>query len=217
MLRIETRPTKDDPVDDQVSCAADAFFIWFSGICQQQELRRQNEARSWRQVPTTPCGKTMGLPSRWRSAYMSGIPVRNGPWTVYEGGRSRGNKRGGWKFKGLRGWNSQHCIFCRTWEKDFLTMIGSQRRVSCKTGVLALAFSCSHVILVDFVCHSIDCLQSHMLCERICASKDVGTGDWSTCSSNEYWVHDQIIMTVEFLVYLATWNPPKQKRFVGLS
>lgn len=27
----------------EVSCAADAFFIWFSGICQQQELRRQNE------------------------------------------------------------------------------------------------------------------------------------------------------------------------------
>ena len=102
--------------------------------------------------------------------------------------QEQGQQKGRVEIQGVERMKLPALHFCRTWEKDFLTMIGSQRRLSCKTGVLALAFSCSHVILVDFVCHRIDCLQSYMLCQRICASKDVGTEAHDQVMSSEYMI-----------------------------
>ena len=46
-------------------------------------------------------------------------------------------------------------ILCRTWEKDFLTMIGSQRRLSCKNGVLAFVFFFFLLSSFDVACHFI--------------------------------------------------------------
>ena len=61
------------PVNLEVSCAADAFFIWFSGICKQQELRRQKEARSgwngW--VPTTAGEQQVIHPCRPKSSQVA--------------------------------------------------------------------------------------------------------------------------------------------------